>query len=358
MMGTRLVHIDKKLVLWLVAAGFLPFLYHFFDAFVNGRGAEHNDISFGSNAIVHLLLNLLFSIAITVSISVVVITELNWLEQKFPWKLFSGRRFILELIISNGTSAGMMVLFGVVLLQINGLPEGVTINRYFFSGIATGIIMNLILTSFIESANLFKQWKQSLVQNERLQKETAQAQLQALRSQINPHFLFNSLNVLSSLVHSDADKAEEFIDEFARVYRYSLENQESDLVPVARELDMLESYVFLQKIRFGDGFDVKWPIGNKCNQYYVPAHALQLLVENAIKHNRVSDETPLFVTIECQEESVRVRNNLQKRNEHIYSTKIGLDNLRNRYKHYTAIEPQFCVTENEYIAEIPLLKNQ
>lgn len=350
MYNERVVKVDKKLILYLFLAGLLPFIYHYSDQVINGTMdiGKFNKVSFA-------LVNFLMSGIITLSISLVIISELNWLERKYPWSAYTLKRIVLELIISNITAAFMMFFFGFVMLKINGLPKEITIERYYFSGVSTGVIMNLILTSAIECINLFKRWRESLIHNARLEKEKYQAQYEVLKTQVNPHFLFNSLNVLSSLVHTDANKAEDFIDEFARVYRYILEVNTMDLVSVEQEINIVDSYLFLQKIRFSDGLFVEYLCDDDKKLMQLPALSLQLVVENAIKHNIVSEDQPLIISIYCDDNNLIVKNNFQPRLSNIQSTGIGQTNLKERYELYNATQPKFYHENDSYYAVLPLL---
>lgn len=346
------VKIDRKLILYLFLAGLLPFIYHYSDQVVNGsiNGQKFDEISY-------LLVNFLMSGLITLSISLVIISELNWLERTYPWSSYTFKRIALELCISNITAAFMMSVFGYVLLKINGLPEDMSIERFYFSGVSTGVIMNLILTSAIESVNLFKRWRESLTHNARLEKEKYQAQYEVLKTQVNPHFLFNSLNVLSSLVHTDANKAEDFIDEFARVYRYILEVNTKELVSVEQEINIVDSYFFLQKIRFSDGLYVEYLCNDDRKLMQLPALSLQLVVENAIKHNIVSEGQPLVISIYFEDNNLMVKNNFQPRLSNIQSTGIGQTNLKERYQLYNAPQPKFYQENDSYYAVLPLLSS-
>jgi len=303
----------------------------------------------------HYVFNLFFSCIITVCISVVVISEFNWLECYFPWAEFAMKRIVLEFFMSSITSGTIMFIIAWLMKILMGGHFCASDREYYFSNIATGVIMNILIATFFESYSLFLHWKDSLVQNERLAKENLQAHYQVLKTQINPHFLFNSLNVLSGLVHTDADKAEEFIDEFARVYRYILEVNENNLVSLEEELSMVKSYIYLQKIRFGDGIDFSFDIPENVPLGKLPSLSLQLLAENAIKHNITSREHVLHVRISSDGQILRVENNLQKRSGSIASTGLGQKNLIQRYLHYKAGAPVFTERNGYYICELPLI---
>ena len=190
----------------------------------------------------------------------------------------------------------------------------------------------------------------------KVQKENLQTRFDVLKQQVNPHFLFNSLNVLTSLIKLEPDLAEKFTEQLAKVYRYVLENKDNELVALSTELDFLESYVFLLNIRFMDKLRVNIDIPEEMKNAGVIPLAVQLLIENAIKHNSMSKKSPLVIDIFIDEKcNLNVINNLQEREARLTSTGIGLKNIENRYKLLNNSEPEFFKTENRFIARIPLI---
>jgi LytS/YehU family sensor histidine kinase len=188
-----------------------------------------------------------------------------------------------------------------------------------------------------------------------------QAQFESLKGQINPHFLFNSLNALSSLCYPEPkpERANEFIDEFSKIFRYILEIKDKSVVELKSELDFLSAYYYLQKIRFEEDLQLSIFIEKDIYNMLLPPLSLQLLVENAIKHNQIRTDIPLKISIEHQGNILVVRNNLLRRNKSdITSTKIGQTNLINRYQHISEQTPRFYEKDGYYIAEIPLLRDE
>ena len=189
----------------------------------------------------------------------------------------------------------------------------------------------------------------------RLQKENLQSQFEVLRQQVNPHFLFNSLNVLTSLIKLEPDLAEKFTEHLSKVYRYVLENKDNDLVNLQTELDFLDAYIFLLNIRFMDKIVVNVTIENDKKELLILPLALQLLIENAIKHNSMSKKNPLKIEIFIDKENkLNVVNNLQERESHMASTGVGLKNIEHRYYLLELPAPEFIKTETNFIARIPL----
>lgn len=193
---------------------------------------------------------------------------------------------------------------------------------------------------------------------QKLINENTLAQYEALKNQVSPHFLFNSLSILSSLVHVSPDLSEKFIDRLAKAYRYILEQQDNITVRLKTELDFIDSYAFLLGIRFDNKFILKESIQEvDAEKYFVAPLTLQLLVENAVKHNRMSSKEPLIVTIYREEAYLLVENPIRPRNknEDVMSTGIGLNNIINRYKLLISA-PVLVEQSNEvFKVKIPLI---
>jgi PAS domain S-box-containing protein len=190
----------------------------------------------------------------------------------------------------------------------------------------------------------------------KLQKENLQSQFDVLKQQVNPHFLFNSLNVLTSLIRLEPELAEKFTEHLAKVYRYVLENKDNELVNLSTEINFLDAYIFLIKIRFMDKVAVNIRIPDNKKNYRVIPLAMQLLIENAIKHNSMSKKSPLVIDIFIDDDNhLNVVNNLQEREAHMASTGVGLKNIQNRYRLLNNTIPVFEKSETHFRALIPLV---
>jgi len=196
------------------------------------------------------------------------------------------------------------------------------------------------------------------IQAQQLTKENALAQFEALKNQVSPHFLFNSLSILSSLVHVDVNLSEKFIDQLSKAYRYILEQKDNDTVSLKTELDFLNSYAFLLKIRFENKFDVKVSVADHdAGRYRVAPLTLQLLIENSVKHNRMSEKEPLVVMIFVEDNYLVVINPVRPRTEleKAASTGIGLANIKNRYQLLTKIPVKIEQNQQLFTVKIPLI---
>ena len=193
---------------------------------------------------------------------------------------------------------------------------------------------------------------------EQLQKENFKAQLESLKSQIDPHFLFNSLNILGSLIYKDPGKAVQFLGQLSKVYRVVLDSGRKQTVTLEGELELVNAYIYLLKTRFGDNLQIQTDIPLDRMHYLVPPTSVQMLVENAVKHNGYSAEEPLTIKIFVADKMLIVTNNLQPRLDKEGSTKIGLQNIVNRYRFLTDKPVEIEPTPGEFTVRLPLLEEE
>jgi len=231
-------------------------------------------------------------------------------------------------------------------------------NREQRARVNNGLTVMALLSAFYLAANRRTNRRLQDVQlrTERLEKEALQAQFAALKSQVNPHFLFNSLSILSSLVHAGAELSERFIDQLSKAYRYVLEQKDNERVPLKTELAFIQAYRFLLNIRFGNKFDVVIDVSEAVQQRYsIAPLTLQLLVENAVKHNRMSAKEPLQVHIFVVGNCLVVQNNRQLRPQSETSTGVGLQNIINRYALLTSSPVHIEENKETFVVQIPLI---
>lgn len=218
------------------------------------------------------------------------------------------------------------------------------------------IAINSAINFGIEMGRIITQWKRSIIETERLSKANMAAKLDALQSQVNPHFLFNSLNTLSSLVYKDAEKADSFIQQLSKVYRSILETREKNVVLLSEELESIKAYFNLLKFRFKDGLLVQNQLSaTLANNILIAPHTLQILVENSVKHNIVDPKKPLTVQLYVENGYIVVRNNLQLRRSVEYSTHSGLDNILNRYRLLLKKDIIIAADAGYYTVKIPVI---
>lgn len=226
----------------------------------------------------------------------------------------------------------------------------------FLQGLGSTYILTFAVAMFYDTIYFFHKYKEAIVEKEKIQLAHIQGQLENLRNQINPHFLFNSLNTLMNLIPTDPDRAMGYLDKLSRFYRYAVSNQEQQLVPLRTELDNLKIYADLLRERFHDGIQITLPEDVPTNAQILPL-CLQLLIENAVKHNVVSTKKPLHVDVEIMENgrAIRVKNNIQKKIREADSTGMGLKNIRTRLAFFTQESLEVKEVEGAFAVVVPLI---
>ena len=202
---------------------------------------------------------------------------------------------------------------------------------YFFNTLVS-VVGTIQVAAFFEGVYLYQRWQITYTEAQDLKKVNLQSQLDSLKTQINPHFLFNNLNSLSALIASDAGQAERFLDELSSVYRYLLQQTNRTLCPLADELTFLDAYFHLIKTRYGDGIYLETTIEAHYMAYLIAPLTLQTLFENAIKHNVISASCPLTIRIYCQAGKLYVENNVQTKKVTVTTNQTGLHNVMMKYK--------------------------
>ncbi|MEM9857262.1 MAG: histidine kinase [Bacteroidota bacterium] len=289
---------------------------------------------------------------------VIAVWESNRLLSDLSQKLNLGK--IHPLILFFGFSVISVTVIALIVTGTLSLYFGEASHSTLTLKLALGFAfrINLFLHSINAIYFFVTQYKNAQLEAETLKKQNAEARFEALRNQINPHFLFNSFNVLSSLVYKDADTSSKFIDQLSNVYRYLLFNQQNKIVKLSEEIAFLESYIYLLKIRFQDNLDIKKEIADRVRDTYIAPATLQLLIENAIKHNVVSKATPLAIKVFSNGKYIIVENSIQLKEVKEESTNIGLNNIRDRYN-YLCGEDAVEVSDNGvFRVKIPIIETE
>jgi hypothetical protein len=286
----------------------------------------------------------------------------EWLNNKVGWDERPIRRLLLTVVASF--TASLLVIVGVsegfsVLLWHQ--PLGYALRHDFVAQSAFPLLLTVVISLFLHSRSFLLAWREATVRAERLEKESAVARLDSLRRQVDPHFLFNSLNALTSLVEEqDPARAVRFIRQLSQVYRYVLDSQSQELVPLSEEIGFAEAYIFLQKTRLDEALQVELalPPAVALAGLYLPPLALQLLLENALKHNTAYQADPLHlrVAVDVATATLTVRNTLRPRRlAPGEASGRGLANLRARYAFLTERPLAAGPVDHEFVVTLPLL---
>ncbi|KAF0202860.1 MAG: two-component system [Bacteroidetes bacterium] len=296
------------------------------------------------------------AIILTVLVFEGVLQLKKLLNRRFPWEKSPTRRLGIEIMISTlimlPVLIGIRILISIFLLDVQFIQfsdEVITAIYY--------LILLIAVPAFTEFAIfLVNRYRTGLAEVEKFRKENAEFQFETLRTQVNPHFLFNSLNTLSSLVYEDREKAVLFIRHMSDVYRYVLENRSRETISLREEIVFIRAFVYLYELRFDKKLTVEININEKSLDMRIAPMTLQLLIENAVKHNIVSSRKPLQISVfDVDGRTLTVSNNLQRKPVGLPSTSVGLKNIISRYGFLSNQAIEIVETETEYKVSLPLI---
>ena len=283
----------------------------------------------------------------------------SWVERRLPWHKNPGKT-ITWLIISMALfSLGIILLINYIFYALIWNVDFLwfVLERGGYWLIVVQLMVTFIITLTIFLKDFFREWRVSVKNEEKFKRESLAFQYESLKNQVNPHFLFNSLNVLSSLVTRDQEGSVQFIRQLSEVYRYVLEQKDKEVVDLGTEMKFVESYIYLQKIRYAESLRIE--LAPDLPMYYqkqVIPISVQMLVENAIKHNIISGDEPLMIRIGAEQDYLVVKNNLQIRTTVPESGSIGLNNIKSRYEYLTDKEFKVINDGKEFVVKMPLIK--
>ncbi len=278
---------------------------------------------------------------------------IRMLNKRFSWPAKPVSRMLIAFVYTVVLAAAISTTITLAAHAISPYTE--ELSNVLINNALIYSVVNLLLMIVFEAWLYFDESRQARQFAENLQHELTQMRFELLKSQINPHFMFNSLNVLSGLLEKDTARAQQFIDEFSQIYRYVLESIEQPVASLEQEIEFMRSYLFLQQIRYGDSLSYTLNISAELLKFVLPPLSLQLVLENAIKHNIINESKPLQLEIYSEENELVVKNNLQPRISSGRSTKVGLKNLSKRYGMICRQKPSFYVDATHYIARLPLI---
>jgi hypothetical protein len=288
-----------------------------------------------------------------------IIIFIKWKFNLFSEKSKSLWRDFLILLSLIPVNAFVITAFSIIILGLSFTGrKNITSYEWvmgFLHDIFPQIFVSLTCVGYFY-LNLINKTKEKLRQ---AQEAKTAMELKTLQQNIEPHFLFNNLNVLSSLIESNPDKANDFLSSLAELYRYILQTQTLEVVRIKDELTFAENYIYLLRERFGDAYDFAWEVPeNKLNGQMIVPVALQTLIENAVKHNAGSNEKPLPISIRLEEDSVSVENEIRAKQLTFQSNQSGLQNLQTRYAFLTEKPIEISQTNDSFKVKLPLIRKQ
>lgn len=276
------------------------------------------------------------------------------MRRRLPGYYKTGERIFYQTLVSIGFT--FIASTGILFVESHTSSSCMFDVQTIFVKFIFCLIPTFFVTLIYESVYFFGEWKKNIQRIEALAKENLRSQFESLKNQLDPHFLFNSLNTLAALIDEENKPAQKYLEQLSDVYRYVLLNREKNTVPLSEEMAFLESYVYLNKTRFRENLRIENTLFSDCYDCQVAPLSLQMLVENAIKHNVVSKDKPLTIRLYNEElDYVVIENNKQEKTVFEKSTKVGLQNIINRYKLLTDQPVEIVNEPDAFAVRIPLL---
>ena len=272
-----------------------------------------------------------------------------------PWKNDSLKRILFQLLLS-GIYTLICTNLSYYLFKSNLTAAPPDTQQMTLLNVYAVFIIIPVFSIFF-GIYFMSKWKKATIEIEDAKKEVIKSELLALKNHLDPHFLFNNLNILSSLIDAENESAQSFLDKFSDVYRYVLKNKDSELILLEDELQFLDAYIYLINTRFEHQLEVKMDIDPVAEEKFLPTLTIQMLVENALKHNKFSRKDKLRIEISTTQDTLIVRNNYHPKatGNDENKTGSGLVNIEKRYELLSRKKPSFTISDDQFIAEIPLI---
>jgi two-component system LytT family sensor kinase len=332
--------------------GIILYIVAFF--LVSDESFDEYYVRFGGWAYLYDIVIAIAWSAINLEISFMVSDALDkvlpWTAKPF-WRFFtqSGIQLCLTIVVVFGCLLSYVYVF-----QLEQWHEH-EVSLIFIPTAILASLISLLVMGVNVGAFFFQRWQASQVETEQLKQANLENQIQILTQQLDPHFLFNNFNTLSSLIEENPKSANYFLSKMSDVYRYVLSNRDQKVVTLKEELEMIEAYTHLLKERFGEHLQLAVDIPSPQHRLFLPVLALQNLVENAVKHNIINGQHPLLITIRANEDSLIVENTFQPKRHVENSSKVGLKNIQDRYKLMSKKSIEVEKTSQLFRVTLPLL---
>ena len=334
------------LLLFAVSVQIIIISYNHYTGFIDVQGP--------ADFFIRLIYSSVLSFVASMFLAYPDLAVIRYLNNRFSWQSRLWERLALDLLFS--VAIAILAATSITLLAHAIDPYQEPLAGVIITNNLITIVINILLMTALESTVFYTQIREEKRRSDALSQELNKIKFEVLKSQINRHFLFNSLNVLSGLIQKDQDKAQDFVDEFSHLYRYVLESIEEPLVSLEKELDFINAYMYLQQIRYGKSIEYSINIPAAMLRYQMPPLSLQVVFENAIKHNQLTGEAPLNIRITVDDDKLVVSNTYRPKVSKYERKGIGQQNLERRYALLGNEKPAFRITENDYIVELPLIK--
>lgn len=300
-----------------------------------------------------MLLEMLGDLSI-IWLAVILVMELSFFITKkidvyFPWRSSLGKRILVQLGIQFFLVSAILIIIKLLFPYL--LIDSIVFRQSFI----IGVILSILFSTIYTAESFYTQWNKAAIKAAKYENKIVQAELELLKRQINPHFLFNNFSTLTSLIEEDPQLAVEYVQRLSIIYRHILKDEKLQIVPLRNELDFISSYLFLYKIRYQDSLIVMVDIPERLMEKGIATATMQLLIENAIKHNSISKQNPLKIEIFSENNFIIVKNNINPIVKRTESTGIGLRNISYRYELLSKKAIIITHNENIFLVKVPLL---
>ncbi len=278
-----------------------------------------------------------------------------YFHRRYPLGQSNARRYWQEAGVLVAVDSLLYLVRTVIFMGVLS-QAGPPMLLYHLFGLLYSLLYGLLVAAFYELLIYMEAWKKANQEAEQLKKANLVSQLDSLKNQVKPHFLFNSLNTLTALVEKQPAQAVQFIAELSKVYRYLLQSNQKELIALSQELDFTRAYFFLLQMRFGEGISLEVVVEKDYLDHLIPPLTLQMLVENAVKHNQVSVRKPLSVRIAAEQGKwLVVSNNAQPKRTSVPSSGTGLSNIATKYKLLNQPNVQVQSVQTHFTVKVPLI---
>jgi len=344
MMNFKTKNVSEKIMIYVLGSASLSLFLLF--AFMRGALTDWHNFFTG--------FFWAFSISITQWIGLETVYDL--IDRRISWIETPVKKVFAQILFFLAYSAGAFILVQIFnyYVWMDVAPEKSW--GWILKSLPATLLISFIISLIFTAIGFFHAWKKSFVQAEKLKVEMMAYKYESLRNQINPHFLFNSLNVLSDLVYDDQAIAVKFIRQLSDLFRYVLDSRDKELVPLKDELEFINSFTFLLKTRFENKLKIDIDVQPDPHDYIVPM-TLQLLIENAVKHNEVSEAFPLRIVVRKVGDCLEVENNLQLKKVGDESKKTGLRNISQQFAFFSEKPIKIITSDERYMVRVPILKS-
>lgn len=303
--------------------------------------------------------NFIFGTLMVLIMTIMAFIPHDWAAQyiadKYPSFSSSIKRASFTALAFCLLTGAYVTAYGIFIIHFRPFNAQLNLDKMLYVYLFE-LLSVLLLTCLYEVNYSLIKWKEIKMNKEAIKKAGLQGQLQSLKSQVNPHFLFNSLNTLSALITDEPKRAEQFVDEMAKVYRYLLQTNQAELTTLSAEIKFIKSYYHLLRTRYDTGLELIITVNEEDLSRLIPPLTLQLLVENAVKHNTILEKNPLYIEIKSSgHDLLEVKNNLLEKSTRIKSTKLGLANIQAKYHLLSDRQPVIDLGSDYFKVLLPLL---